>query len=155
MKNCGIGHGIVGDDKIGVRTTTPTFRRLVRDGRRQHDPISYCRALASAVATPAAGSCTTVGTLATAVPTTLRGAEAEHIRHRQVQKTSILTRARCRASHPCPPQAPKQARDAQQLMRSVKEAQTDILMICNSCCSTDGLKIPGLDPRVGRHPPSS
>ena len=31
----------------------------------------------SAVATAAAGSCTTVGTLATAIPTTLRGAEAE------------------------------------------------------------------------------
>ena len=29
---------LVGDGKIGVRTTTPTMQRLVWDGRGQHDP---------------------------------------------------------------------------------------------------------------------
>ena len=41
-----------------------------------------------------------------------------------------------------PPTHPNQAFAAQQLMRSVKEAQTDILIIYDSCCSRDGLKSP-------------
>ena len=40
------------------------------------------------------------------------------------------------------PTNPNRALAAQQLMRSVKEAQTDILMICDSRCSRDGLKSP-------------
>ena len=53
------------------------------------------------------------------------------------------------------PTNPNQALAAQQLMHSVKEAQTDILMIFDSRCSREGPKVPGLDPRMGTHPPQS
>ena len=49
-----------------------------------------------------------------------------------------------------PPTNPNQTLAAQQLMRSVKEAQTDILMICDSRCSIDGLKFPVWIPRWER-----
>ena len=62
--------------------------------------------LASAVATAAAGSRTAVGTLATAVPIALRGAEAEHIDTAKHKYVNIDTRKKWRASHPWPPQTP-------------------------------------------------
>ena len=68
-------------------------------------------------------------------------AEAEHKDTVKYTYVNIDMRKMARITF-LSPTNPNRALAAQQLMRSVKEAQTDILMICDSRCSRDGLKSP-------------
>ena len=68
-------------------------------------------------------------------------AEAEHKDTVKYTYVNIDMRKMARITS-LSPTNPNRALAAQQLMRSVKEAQTDILMICDSRCSRDGLKSP-------------
>ena len=54
-----------------------------------------------------------------------------------------------------PPTNPRQTFAAQQLMRSIKQAQSDILMVLRFPLQWKRPKIPSLDPQVGTHPPQS
>lgn len=75
------------------------------------------------------------------VDTTAALVEAEHIQGVTSKNVNLETRKVARITSP-PPTNPNQALAAQQLMRSVNEAQTDIPVIFHSHCSRDGLKSP-------------